>query len=245
VQDEFLYLPITWRPVVPYTGTVVSGTTPLKNIIVAMAYSTDYGSNWSYYGDTKTDSKGKFAFNNPPAVGSGAEFAVYYDNPSSTTSPYLWYFECTAVDSSSDPYSCTMNLKDILLKSPANGASVAPKVPFTWYKRTTTTDNYTWVFYDGSSGSSGSISGLGYISTVNITFCGFDTSYVYGWWMDAVTPYGFAVGFQTNAFKFKSMVGCSSGLGENTISKGQITQRGTPLYRWLLSQGVIKRPELK
>ncbi|RPJ47017.1 MAG: M6 family metalloprotease domain-containing protein, partial [Chloroflexi bacterium] len=245
VQDVYLYLPIVAKPRVPYTGSVTNNGVPVGGVTLKMAYTTNGGSNWTApYASTTSDASGNFSFNEPPDVGGSKKFAVYFDNPTKNAN-YLAYFECNMIDSSSDPYSCAINLRDVVLKTPAPGAGVGPKVTFTWNRRSTTTDTYHWWMTDTSDDSYYYWKNMGYVASATITFCGFYTYYEMDWWMELNTPNGYGVSYYYNPFFFKTMNSCSPALGPEVLSPekrlaGPVAK--SSLLDWLVSTGEVDLP---
>lgn len=247
VDTYFAYLPVVYYTKA-YTGKVTYNKAAMAGVEMNMAYSTDYGASWDdYYATTTTNSKGEFSFE-APAVGDGKRFAVYYNNP--TDNPkYLWYFECSLVDDTSDGYVCNFDLLDITLSSPADNAHVGTPVTFSWKKRPFTTDNYYWMLYNTDFEDTIS-DDLGYVGSVKYGFCGLAWRYQNLWWINVETPDGNGVGFDTHSLYINSPSSCStSGTLQDTDLKATFeglqdssTAQRLPLLTWLLANGKITPP---
>jgi hypothetical protein len=245
VMGERVYLPVavSLNRAKPFTGRVTFMGSAWAGIPVHMAYSTDYGSTWDMaYGSAITNALGEYSFDTPPAVGENKGFVVYFNNPTNNPS-YLWYFECTLVDSPSDSYTCNFEIQDIALLSPADGSSIAPAVTFGWQKRGLAADSYYWRFYNGYSTSTYSMR-MDSSDSLRITFCDFPTGIWNRWWMDVRAPSGYGMGFDNHRFKFFTIQYCSPARAaeEQMQPDAEHTVAGAPLLSWMLKEGRLRLP---
>ena len=248
-QSQQVFLPfvtgrIPAKPPAPFTGKVTFQGVPWAGIPLNMAYSTDYGSSWElYYASTTTNSRGDFAFANPPAVGGSRRFVVFFDNPMNIPA-YLWYFECNAVEDVDDSYTCDIDLQDIVPVSPADGAYTSSWVNFSWQKRAFPTDDYYFRFFDSYTTKTYFME-MGYVDSQSINFCNFSAGYWHTWWMDVGTPSGYGFGYHTNDLQFTSVPFCSPGYAaqQETLKPdaGDALAR-TPLLNWMLDEGKMTLP---
>jgi hypothetical protein len=244
-MNNAVYLPAVsyLKQLTPFTGRVTYMGTGWAGVAVNMAYSDDYGSTWNRsYATAVTDSRGYYRFDTPPAVGDNNGFAVYYENPTSNPN-FLWYFECTVVESTSDSYNCDFDIQDLVLSSPADGASVNPAVNFSWQKRGQATDYYYWRFYNGYNTGTYYMS-VGYTNAMTINFCVFPTGYWNRWWLDVRAPSGYGIGYDNHRFQFNTTLYCAPGRTEAPQmqrSEGSAIA-DAPLLSWMLKEGIMRLP---
>ncbi len=247
-EDIFYsYLPVI-NYTKAYTGKVTYNSAAIAGVTLHLAYSSNYGSSWvDPYATTTTDSKGNFIFSTPPPLGDGHQYAVYYDNPTND-SKYLWYFECTLVDSISDSHVCNFDIRDVTLSSPANGATTGSPVTFSWQRRPFTTDYYHWRLYNTNFDDDVSLD-VGYVASVRIGFCGSGWNYTNYWWIDVTTPYGWGEGNDTHSLKINAPA-CSTGDAQQELGSQAMFEAGQasnevetpPFLTWLLANGKKVRP---
>lgn len=231
-----------------YTGKVTYNSTAIAGVKLNMAYSPNYGSSWvNPYATTTTDSKGNFMFSTPPPLGSGNQYVVYYDNPTNDTK-YLWWFECSLVDSISDSHVCNFDIRDVTLSSPASGATASTPITFSWQRRPFTSDYYHWRLYNSYFDDDITLD-VGYVASVRIGFCGSGWNYTNYWWIDVTTPYGWGEGNDTHALKINAPACPTGNLQQETgiqaiFEGGQASQavEAPPFLTWLLANGKKTRP---
>jgi hypothetical protein len=186
--DFFSYLPIVQHnDPLGIHGFVTNNGSAAANVFLELRFFN--GASWSTRATTTTDSDGMFMFLNSPNLLPNQIYYVLFPNSTDNTSR-LAVWGTAVLDSydGGDVHIGDFDIANIVLVSPAPGASVTLPRVFSWQKRTATpTDNYEFNLNDFSDGNPWFWTDppLGYVGnfTLNSLPPGFGYNSQYAWFM--------------------------------------------------------------
>jgi hypothetical protein len=225
------YLPIVLKNEPTLSGFVTDGGIPVPDEAVFLRYYDGFA--WNTIDSVFTNANGYYAFTDLPELGADQAYYVRWDNL--FDNPYrLWTWRCNEIDSTSPPEdnSCSFDLKDIPLGSPASGSTVTLPRTFSWTPRGIGGDSYELILFAPPADPPifETYPPLGYVGSYNLTFrpAGFDINTLYGWTAGVYTNEGWG---EANFYKEVTF----SSLSPGPRITGQVTQNGaavagTPVY---------------
>jgi len=200
VLNKSVYLPLILKNAgggsTTPNGTITDQGSPVAGTTVLLRYYN--GTSWSTYASTTTDASGKYQFSAVPTLSTGQKYYIRWSNATGdNTRLYLWI--CNSITSNAPTTAalqCSFDIQNIVLLSPASGATVSLPQTFSWQKRTTSSDDYElnimdvadfspWWWTNPSLGYNGSY-------TLNTLPGGFSINTEYGWemWVYGTNGYG-------------------------------------------------------
>lgn len=192
--DHCSYLPAieNWN-VKPFTGMLTDNGVPVAGETLTLLYTAG-SSAYTVYATAATLADGSYSFPRTPLVDASRSFFVRWV-PSAGGLARLSSFACNPVTPTTPDYTCDINIHDVSLVFPADGASVSSPVTYAWTKRPTTSDDYFFSIYD-TGGTQLSKSGpLGYTSSRRIFMSDLvlQINTWYFWKINVVTPDGVGI----------------------------------------------------
>lgn len=214
-QPGLVYLPYIARPSTDYaTGTLTDNGAPVAGQTVVLMRSTTGNVSGGYYPYDRavTDANGAFSLLRPALTTTNHKYYIRWQNPNSTSSDgRLVAFYSYVAGNTTTNHNYPINIHDVVLNSPGNGASVYMPAYFTWTRRSTTTDSYVLELYmNGLDDSPNFTDQLGYTDRVTVTGLPSDaeTNTEYYWSIRVHTPsVGYGEAYWANSISFKTLSG--------------------------------------
>ena len=129
-------------------GTVTENGNPAEGIPLRLLWYD--GSPYSTVATTTTDADGNYLFTDLPTLEPDQTYAVQYSNPNCTGGRlnHWWSGHIRSYTAGDSVWGGDFNIADIILDSPADGATVSLPQTFQWNRRGTDTDDYMFMLYD-------------------------------------------------------------------------------------------------
>ena len=187
-----LYLPLMSKPRPGIQGYVTFNGAPAADVFLELRHFD--GQSFSTQASGNTDANGFYDFQ-APSLPAGQYYYVRYLNHQ--IDPSRLSFWATANINSYTAGNAaaggSFDLGDVVLTSPASGATVALPAPFQWVRRPATpTDSYQFSLFDPNGNAFGQTGLLGYVNGLTLTGVpsNFHSGIPYGWYVAINSPDG-------------------------------------------------------
>jgi uncharacterized repeat protein (TIGR01451 family) len=191
-------------------GRVTLNGSPAAGVSLELRFFN--GSSFSTLATTTTNANGDYAFAGMPSLALGQHYYVRYRNYAGTPGR-LWVWgtrDLTSYSAGSAVEIGNFDIADIVLVSPAAGATVALPYTFQWTRRPATpSDTYEFDLYDPTDGNPNFYTAppLGYVGSyiLNSLPPGFNVGALYGWEIWVYSPDGgYGISYETRAVHFSN-----------------------------------------
>jgi hypothetical protein len=206
--DHVLYMPYITREI-PVTGRLTSNGSPVAGQTVVLRYSYDFNKDHNDFSSAVTRADGTFSLQMPRMNTPADSYYLLWRNTSGN-SAWLSGFRGRDVFSTTQNHHHEINIADIRLVAPADGATVFSPTTFQWVMRATTSDSYSVAVEDESRTNSiitEPPEGLGYVDRATVggslpPWIKANTTYY--WFVAVNTPSGLGVSYYRRAIKFQN-----------------------------------------
>lgn len=196
--DQRLFLPSIQTPGARVSGRVLSSQASTAGATVQLrSYRRTWSDPSTLVASTTLGEDGSYVFTQVPALSADSAYYVFYTpdrvNPALLMAAYS--ADVTALTAEQSVDLGILDVTGVVLKGPADQATVGMPATFDWAPRSTQSDIYYWHIYD-SSGGLGSLSteDLGYVGQVVIEAfpgeAGYQTHAIYRWNIGVLMPDG-------------------------------------------------------
>lgn len=207
-----LYLPLITRAAGGISGRVTYQGSAAAGIALNLRFYN--GTAWSTAATTTTDGSGRYLFTGIPALAAGQKYYVRF-GPNTTNATYLssWYGpDIPAYTGSSQIAGGDFDIANVVLLSPAPGATVSLPALFTWQRRQLAGDTYRWLVFDLTTSDTWWTEDLGDVGAFNVT--GLPSEVVrgqpYGWYVQVYRgPDSYGTSFYYRQVTFAAGMGAA------------------------------------